>query len=118
MLKVVVTAVLISQRLSEFVGLLLDTVQRSDRDGVERSSVSLCIGGHATGLAEAIVKVGFGFARRDPRVIGLMAFAFFDLEILRRHDREPKRDLVQIEQLQRVVPLSKSILASKATAPQ
>src|ERR1035438_8711396 len=93
MLQVVVTAVVIFQRLGELVGVLLDTVQRGDRHSVELTFVSLREGAHTTGLAEAIVKVGLGFARRNPRVIRQLVFAFFDLKIFRWHNREPKARL-------------------------
>src|SRR5476651_2556845 len=90
MFEVVVTAVVVFQRLCELVGVLLDTVQRGDGHRVEFPFVSLREGADTTVLAEAIVKVGLGFARRNPRVVGQLVFAFFDFKIFSLDDREPK----------------------------
>lgn len=90
MLQIAATAVVIFQRSRKLVGILLNAVQRGDRQGVKQGAISLCVRKDATDHAEAVAKAGFSTTWRNPRVIAQLVLVFLESEIFRRHDREPE----------------------------
>jgi hypothetical protein len=119
-IKMVVPTIDILDRTRQFV--VIGIVKRSNRNRVEDTAQGLLFplreGADAAGRAEAVMQVGVRFSRRRPLIIRQRVCARDQSKVFGLHNREPARALVQIEQLHLVVPLLRSMSASKRAALQ